>query len=627
MRQKISKLTDNYFTYVGRSTLFRRFSRQFSRLLSKRDRDEVLESVYIEPADYKQRLEESLSDDIDSFRFLIGHTGIGKSTLLKSYFQITHQSPHITENNWLIIPTYCDASVSEAQDIDLLAASIVGAACRKLKTHYSIDSTDTAIIAMINSTKMRLMARSQSERRQSDADILANLFDTDKRVFFLEETKVLLNQTPISTVVLILDDIESMTRTDALASLLQAFYVIYECFQNNPQRKYRVKLLVASRPDTFRALEEKPWFNGYYYEVPLLISRIPSLVEIFKHRFNRLTKEIKDQPNNEESWMNAYEMLVRHCEAIEAVNKRTFEHLTNLNIRTAINLFEEFLSNHKWAERRDTRGDPHPAIRPEHLNTSLVSVLRAIAYGNGDKYADIDKRPIANLLKNTADSCTDLLTLYLVTHLVVCGNKEHEEGWRFVDVSRLLNHSEDIFDHHDGFDLRSHLVDMMAYLTKREVFFRKPFDAASEYDYSLAPRGEELWRLLAVNSVLLEMWREDVFMDDSAYRMEYSLSMDRTLMFEDMVKLVLQYTKREADQVSYCVKLGSLPVYVSFFGHRPIVYPLYEGLKKSVENYFKEGPPSQPIVKGLEDIRVRMEKIVPPLEKALAESKESGGAL
>ncbi|MCW5608066.1 MAG: hypothetical protein KIT26_08410 [Nitrosomonas sp.] len=177
MREKLNKNyiadsdneVDSYPSKYDKSLFYKRFKSHFDRLLNqdKNSTDfQELEKVYVEQKAIQNQLGAFIGSNIDNCQFIIGPTGIGKSTNLRKFFDFKTQTPSIRHKN-LIIPILCNELHIEGNGSSLRVqlANIIETACMLLERDFKekIMYSDEEFYDFILANKADVLTRVRSK--------------------------------------------------------------------------------------------------------------------------------------------------------------------------------------------------------------------------------------------------------------------------------------------------------------------------------------------------------------------------------------------------------------------------------------------------------------------------------
>ena len=110
-----------------------------SRYFSKMN-DDNTSAYYVHQKDIELQLDNIYNAKVDLDRFLVGFTGIGKTTLLKNYFKIINANPFIDNNKTLVayISVYSD-DINKTTELNKVFAGFLQSIYFLLKKYIDFD--------------------------------------------------------------------------------------------------------------------------------------------------------------------------------------------------------------------------------------------------------------------------------------------------------------------------------------------------------------------------------------------------------------------------------------------------------------------------------------------------------
>lgn len=565
------------------SDLYRRFRKAFDALVAVENpgiaRHEFGEWFVRVPA-LEEDLRESCMGEQDSIRFLLGSTGIGKSTLLRYTFR-TDNVPRIDADS-LVIPFCFNSHLGENDFLNPLAA----AASRLLMERFSLLFRSEEFYQFVNAQRPDLLELdAELHETATWEERLMGLKRSSRLSYELEKLKFLVPKTPLVRVVLIVDDVETLlfdTQEFVIGNVCKA----YSFLQAQPERKFGVKCIISCRPNTHSLLRKVAWYPAYPFAKSIYISASVELEKLFQARFESAIKKTSagKDPANRPEWDRAYEIVLRLVEQLSSRYELDLTTLCNHNVRRALYELEQILANRKWFQK-DHVASPSFVIKESDYAVNEVAVYRALALRNGEVYPARDS-VIANLLYNTPDEGSDLLVTYIIRYLLNQKSAGEEGGRSQIHTSRLIDDFTLLFqgltDVEEiqacrGYMIDSKLLDVESVRGKDVI--------------SLTPKAETLWKMLQSNSICLEFFRDDTYQEESNLaggRLDRHHP-DQT--FLNLLTFSNSIIVAEKKRIVNAIKNGSLRAYLSRFGEQTLGRYLSQGIHHSIDRYyFRRGP-------------------------------------
>ncbi|MBE2187860.1 MAG: hypothetical protein IAE98_00200 [Candidatus Kapabacteria bacterium] len=391
MRKKINDDVNLDFRPIRKSNFYRRFNDQFNRLLNqdKQSRDfKNIDEVYIEQEILIEGLNDFVNTQKDYCVFLIGLTGIGKSTNLKYFFGFEEQRPLVL-NKTLVLPILCNSAFFKGVDIKKKIADMVETMCDFIQKKENISFSAEDLYEFIEINKPEVLARARKRPQPKKTENINWLYEEYKFEYSTELLKMYLLNTNIENFVIVIDDIDSIHDWNILIQLIHQACQVWECLKNNKEKEYNVKLIIAERPETHRFLCNKiDWFKAYIWGDPIYLNTTPKLHDLFKIRFDCITKALGGpRATNIEKWNVAYETLIKICTKLSIKHHDLITALNNSNVRDSLSTIEQILSIGKWLEKNPTDEYYFETTDQEFIDhIDLIRTLRSIAYQDRSIY-------------------------------------------------------------------------------------------------------------------------------------------------------------------------------------------------------------------------------------------------
>lgn len=547
------------------------------RPLSKSD-TRAFKALYVHDYDIEGKLDEFENAIEDTVYFLVGYAGIGKTTLLRYQYGVTLTNNAIydeTKKRLVIGISFDNVSnqiFNSAGIIEKIITIKLQAAYNKMVTitGETFESLHTLserekICKFIQEIKEDILqgapdkllreAKSELERINIKLDFAE---ENSAKDYYAVLLKYLITKykEKVTKVIIIADDIESLPYQAQIEAIRQ-FLLLHQCMCNMPNGKeYYVQLLLCIRPHTCRLLKEEEgkegvdWYvaiaddNTIYKESPV------NLEELFKKRFSYYKdKYVKNGElviGEPKSWDLCHLALVKLNSKMPSTlmlkdSKRTFEevliNLNLMNIRQTMKTYTQVLSNRYWVQQNAI---PEPAfeIKIEDYLFNNVTVVKALGCGNKTcvytHSSDNGNIPIPNILYTDKQQSLEIYSLLVIYYFLVHLPDEnilYGRNQSYIAYEDFLNDIQQIFG--ENSKEYKNFITCIKYLYKIKVLRKSIIEAdkvetlqegniqkksnklKADSMLYISPRGRELWKMLTDSSVLLEMYREDVFRDYS----------------------------------------------------------------------------------------------------------------
>lgn len=590
--RKFSKIFDKLLSY---------------RPLSKSDA-EAFKELYVHDYDVECKLSMFEKAIEDSVYFFVGYAGIGKTTLLRYQYGVTltNNAIYTEGKKRLVIGISFDnisKQISGSKDIiEKIITNKLQAAYNRmiLATGETFESLHTLeerkkIYKFIYGIKEdilqgipdKLLRECKSELERINV-ILDFAEANSAKDYYAVLLKYLVTKysEKIEEIIIIADDIESLPYEAQIESIRQ-FLLLHQCMCNMPNGKsYYVQLLICIRPHTCRLLKEEEgkegidWYvaiaddNTIYKESPV------DLEELFVKRFNYYkNKYVKTGAlviGEPKSWDICYHVLMKISNKMPYTQmsregSRTFKevliNLNLLNIRQTMKTYTQVLSNRYWVQE-NANLEPAFDINIEDFKFNNVTVIKALGCGNRTcvySHNNVNTNtPLPNILYTNKQQSLEIYSLLIISYFLIHLPEEnilYGRNRSYITYVDLLSDIGNIFGENSK-EYKKFII-CIEYLFKIKVLRKSIIEAektqnlqeggiqpgssklrASSMLY-LSTRGRELWKMFADSSVLLEMYREDVYRDyrEKGYYNEEPgwLLIDENKKYTDVIFDLMKY--------------------------------------------------------------------------------------
>ena len=597
MRSKINiRKLQNYMSGACLNDIYRKFGKQFSALLHPDhyyNTPEYIKRTYIQKEAEEKKLNEIVGSQNDSFTYVLGFTGSGKTTFIKNTFGCFNNNPFIA-NRQVYFPIFCDSTDITEKNFESVITSKITSVRKCIESEYGFrlimeghEANYMLFHEFVKNNKPELLSLDMSNPFQTEKEELMSLIGLNRFAYEMELVKFYCNENKIKKLIFILDDIESLEFA-VEKRIIRKFLRMYECLRNNDNRTYNIKCIIAGRQITHRMLLEESWFDAYRHEKYLIpLTGMENLSNIFKVRFDALTDKIfeNSKPGNIETWKEAYNILCRLADNLFIKFGSTILKLNNYNISESMLSFQNIISNRCWIQNSEPYKDSF-SVKEENFLITNEKVLKALGCGEGRIYFDNNDTPIKNILFNEKVEGYELIPIYVIKYLLANCEECMDENYSIVDLSWLFESVNGLFPF--GENCRERFDKVVARLFEKKVIFKNPNEDEKNMDkVYLSPRGEELWRIMCQNSILLELYREDIWKEnDSEYSFEESENLAKIELFLDNVKYLRELFEVEKNIIMWVKEKGNVTKFQNLFGSELIAQTLLKSIKNSAKNYF-----------------------------------------
>lgn len=483
--------------------LYRSLERTFEHFLQNGDPDRytLLEDSYVSHLEMEAALQNYCAGDTSAAAFLIGATGIGKSTLIRHRLQL-NRAPTLIDGSLLIPFSLNQRHVESNADMRKQLAKVFQEAIWLIKIpaskHYSTEDIDQLAQFIERSSPDLLndpqldLTRTVTERTKA----LSNSPDYAYQFALVALKHYAVCNPNVRRIVLVLDDLEMKShelQENAMTNGLES----RECLMNAvANRSIPVRLLVAIRPETHIWMSRLTQvltteFREITYYEPV------SLFDIFKKRFDAVFSRDDYQHIRDKSRLTqALSVLSAIGEVLASGFSSRFVRLNNYNLRSSLETFRLVVCNRRWLQK-DSEWFPHFTVDEHNFAVSKAAVMRALGMGEGDVYPQ-KRTCLANILWNTREPVSDLLLLYVIKYLQHRNNDSATSQQLVSAFQRLLGSA---FDQHV-------FAEELEYGLNHGLLHNEL--SGTGIRITVTPRAKELYVMLEDSTLLLECFRDDI---------------------------------------------------------------------------------------------------------------------
>ena len=546
-----------------------------------------------------------LQSPMDSVTVFVAKKGNGKTLdLQESYGCLNNAIVLRKEERTVVIPMFFHGllagkmAVSREESAEWIKHDIerqVAAASRRIEKEnlaagewFRQKSRTSEFRDFIQDSNPKALENPDDWEIESVEGMLETAKETEYFIYAASKLKFHLAKGPagLDRVLILVDGVESLDES-VMDMVVSQYLHFYECMRNYPAqnsgKRVYVNLVVSVRPDTYNTMKAHGVFENYDEAFVIYKEHQIDLSEYFREKVSKLPEEVRTK--NEAIWNEALRIVTSLTEKFDKKYSNMIMGLTDLNLRHALKVCGDILSNPVWVTR-EARTDPNVGeVRDEYVFNN-ITVLRAIACGSDLVYMGGEDNLIPNVFYNTSENDNTLLSLYIMAYFV----KRHEYsgkpgtvGSRRKDVWRDF---EDVFGVKiEGIgDFNSRFEETIGYLLKCGVL------SGTDENMSISSKGMEIWNMLAADSVLMELYREDYFkpynpLDGDDFKSSYDLMQEdkQEFIFKGLLKMLCHFIEREETVVNAAKRRGAYNKYVSLFGDASMTGHLLSGVNKSVD--------------------------------------------
>jgi len=600
-------------------------------------------TIYVTQPDSEKALDNFVRNSGDDVKFLVGYTGVGKTTLVRNYFKVFDRDVYLHDQNLIIYHSFFSMTgVSSSNDNDDFIAQSIQRTLRNATYFLSGYDSYTAFLhshddlfyenlyKYIVKNYPGLIAQYPTSPAytskltgKNDYKIILNYIE--KRLpleYILSELKYFISKKEenssvlIKNFVFILDDIEAKD-VKYHNHMISITWQVKTCLQAYITKNFDIKILIVLRNYSFRIQKQKEAFREINInEHDIILKReVPRLSDVILKRTDvlRNNKEILNLIYNKDSFQTASDALIIILTKLYGSYDEILMNLTHNNIFYAMSLILRIITNKKFLGHYEVF-DKNGAfvLSPDNYNLRNDSgevfknndVFSSLAYGENTCYCTVEDYYLTNILnyRHTQPSCHRLIGLYVINYFYIYKNNNVatlygreqyvEKGTEIVkNMTRIFSHSDDSFKN----DLRSSLEDELAYFYENGILLQHIMDSQEEYTVNrsrkynenyklyLSLRGLQLYKMLSSNSLLFEAYRDDID-TDLVNNDVPTLSLSTEKSIEYCIKYIDQLFEIEKNYINAAIDLDE---YSKFFGREFMVGVLIKGVAESFKIFLK----------------------------------------
>lgn len=569
-------------------------------------------------------LKQFADSDLNEMKYMVGLTGMGKTTLLRNFFKIVDRDVKIEKDKIIIYISFFNANLSADNpqtSIEIEIVSYLSRAVKVLlqKNKKMIEDQEKFWMDFYNYIQKNKPTLLENENLTPKSNFIAGLFDIspDRKkdqldiicstkpieyyCIFIKYILMLLEN--VYHIILIYDDIEAKKELfhDPLVEVSRH---VHACLSAIEGEKSRVKSLVSMRAYTYRAniarqLEAR---REYFLNSTILKKNTVSLHDIFTYRFREMERieNTRNKAKSKDSYDKAKKVLDYVERQMDSIGNDLIYNISNYNLCDAMILYGKLLTNVKWiaVAEKEVRGSFKLDENSYRLTTE--NILYAIANDNSDGYMEMKNGCIPNILYNEFEG-TDLVGLYIVRYMQLKGCTQ-VYGENYVEGREILSDLMGLFVNNNDSEARVdswryRILCLLEHLYKSGVLFRSFFDIevadetqteriySNTYKLYLAPRGSCLYSLLSQSAVLQEIYRDDIY-TDLPDNDKLTVQLSRSSRFEYLLNYIDTLFQHEKRNIASAIP--GLKRYQELLGQEFITVTLLEGVVSNLDTYYKD---------------------------------------
>lgn len=618
MRDNVHRINDRfeYNNRIGASDIYRKFKVQFEALFNPKEiakSKEEFEKIYVHDVNFENKLEDFRNSVGSMAAFCVGYTGIGKTTSIRHCFGlgIKNVAVYNEERKELVFPAFFDGHNIEIDFSDDLAKKI-GAVCSflerenpDLKLYLRTKTGLNELVEFIQETKPEII--------EVDPLVLINMTEEEetryKLDFAFKHHKYSYNAIRLKymitkkydkyeRLIIILDDVESLPHSEQ-QNLIRLYLSLFDCMTNTefPQdSEYNINMLISLRPHTFRLFNNNRSIEAYpVLGNPITKDEPVDLSELFQKRFDYYTETNPRVIGNVDSWNECYSHLKTMNELFSGQYKSLIINLCFMNIREALSCYARIFANRLWVQRNKELYAEFTVNIPDYTFNS-ITIIRALACNECKVYFNSVNNLLPCLFLNERQKD---YTVYCLLLLSVFYRRKAENEYYGVEAQKKIEFIEELKDIFP-LDIVKKFEECILYLFEKKIL-RKSIRDKDDYEVLdrkeslkddsliyLSSKGEEMWKMFAQDSVLLELFREGVYRDCNKvdFNMQCSFDLIETgrqkEIFLDLLKYIEYLSDKEDDLRNSVTEETKKDKYKELFGNDMVVLHLLGGVQCSL---------------------------------------------
>ena len=571
-------------SHYEHNDLYKRFKKVFKIILDGDDPHKYSEDPgkwYVPQKEIEIRINDIIHSESDSLQYLLGLTGIGKSTVLRKCTRGIRNP--VVNGEVLIIPVNFDNRNFGVGDIEKQLTNIWVSNADFIKEEYNVSYSKKNLIKFIKSHSRDLLYNGTLDIDIDDEEKLKNLMMSNPYGYSLELFKYFFYHSKFKKLLLVVDDIESANH-DAQVKLVEVFYRAYNCIRNVKNKERSVNAIISIRPNTHKLMRKSDVIKSHYFSTPVKITAPVPLVDIFKIRFNEvLSRADYSHIKDTKEWDRTLDVLLHLCDAISDKYSNRFIALFNYNVRRTLVEFNQIIVNRRWFQKSKI---PNPSFKIDEFDYAIseAAVYKVLGMKNSDFYP-VENTCLPNLLYNKFEPTHDLILIYIVKYFLL-NNKSTNDLDEAVDKNKLINDFSSFFPQNNI----KNIVDDCLDFGINNKLFEDNITEFKKHIIFITPRAKELYQMIGEKNLALQLFRDDLFQEYSNNNRRNSLTIHLTgvMLFEEMVYMSQEIYEWETKIVNTFILNDMVDKAIACFGEKLFSEYLLLGISNSIDAYFRD---------------------------------------
>ena len=578
-------------------------------------------------------LEDKLKDfcnmKSNTLNYLVGFTGMGKTTLLRNFFKVQDRDVHFEDDTLVIYISFYYANLNAdhpQRSVENEVIKYLSRAITKLGQTYPsiVQNEDIFWNGLYEYIEQNKPVSLQNDEITPDVSLFSLFMPTQEKSVEQKKAQliracernrleyyssmlkyILIRANSIHNVYFIFDDIESKEAVFH-RPVVEVARHLHSCFSCTDGKDILLKTLVSLRAYTFRSnVDRQLEARREQIERNTIFKRdIVSLSKIFDARFAELqaTLGTEEKAKVKTSYDAAVEQVGIVSRQIDMSFSPIILSLANSNLCNAMVMYNTILVNVEWIAKNEQEDSGGFQVSANSYRLTAKTVFRALACGNEVSYSDKYTNYFPNILHNGKEEGSELINLLILRYLI---KKDATDlyGETYVQRSEIIQDIADVFISTSDSNIKierwqERIIESLNYLYDSGVLLRSIYDIESldndliERKYSrgfklyVSPRGQYLFSLFSQNALLLELYRDSIYVD---LRGNDRLTDDMRTF--DVMQYLIAYVRKlfEYEKRNIGEAFVNLRKYQEYFGDELLISPLLEGIVKNICSYFRAG--------------------------------------
>ena len=648
MKYKDNKIFNPY--QLGENQIAKRFQYALSALLTSEyyegtdlgkiyneRRADGRSKIYVDQPELEARIYKEFIDlEGDVTKFLVGYTGVGKTTLIRNIFQVFDRKISEKDGNLVIYFSLYSMMPAIHGGINNAVQNGIISALEMATTYLSGSSYAERLLSYdekyykelfyyINENNESFIHNYRNSPKYTEKLDKENIYmrilnwleEEDPLDYALSQFKFYLKRSnkQFKNIILIFDDIEAKS-IEYHNELIELSWHIKKCLQAYKDRNYTFKILITLRNYSFRMqqIRLKEAFREIDKNDIILKDSVPNLSKVLDVRLNYILshKNILSKVKERDTWKIAAKNLNIILNKLYGQYDQMLLALTHNDIFKSMKLLMRIVTNKKHLGKYEIFNNGAFIIEPQRYSFRNYlydqtmpgndDVFYSLVYGEAEGYQDIGDYYLSNIMhyKKVEGVETELFGIYIIQFLInekiYMGNTEYD-GFKTKEGGEIVETILNIFDLCN--DNEKELMNrgiraMMKKLYEGGVLLQSIIEPKREdgnsfsREYSddlqvyLSLRGFQLYQMLKANSLLFEVYRDDIDTD-----MEDNDILTLNLSKFRRLKYCLMYTsylfRKEA---RYLRNISDKNLYRDVLGNEIATSILMKGIKESIFTYY-----------------------------------------